>query len=95
MKIFQSLASIVSPFAGPFGGGIGNFGAKIGAVVGNNFRNAKPLGTNLIDVLSKPTAPVVINNPPKLPGQLGFGDKTLITAAVVMLGGVLIFRLVK
>ena len=73
-----------------------NLGVKAGTVIGNSIINKEPVGKSLAEVLSRPAAPVIINNPPGQKGLLdsfgiGFVEKNLIILGAFGLGAVAIY----
>lgn len=78
-----------------------NFSAKLGTVLGNNLATGQPVGTNVANVLSKPTAPIIINNPAKSGSffggdfKIGFIEKNLIIVGFFALGAFALYRVIK
>ena len=77
-----------------------NVGAKTGFSIANSLLSNKPVGPSLAEVLSKPTSPIIVNNPP---GQksfldnlgIGFIEKNVIIIGAFALGAVAIYGSLK
>ena len=75
-----------------------NAGKNAGAVVASNVMSGQNPLKNLGDVLSRPAAPLVINQPPKQGLDalgIGFVEKNVIIIGLLALGAFAIYRKVK